>query len=178
MPRRITFVVPPDAVAEELSVEAPADPLPEPSDEARVEELRSVPPARFVDATRQPHPLDLGPNGPAVLELLERAAMLTASERHRLAEIAAWRWWPLTLPVGGASARARAIAIVAARRAGRAPAVAWLDKAGPAAKLGRRADQLLVRAVGNAALALLVRDLVTDEVFEALYGPWREVTHR
>ena len=121
--------------------------------------------------------MDLGPDGAAVLELLERASRLSGPERHHLAELASWRWWPLTLPVGGSSAGARAIAIVEARRAGRGPAAAWLDRSGPAERLGK-ADPLVLRAVGNASLALLVRDVVADEVFDALYGPWREVTHR
>ena len=125
-------------------------------------------------------PLDLGPNGPQVRDLLERAAMLSTEELKRLAEVASWRWWPLTLPVGGASAAPRALALLRARGAGRADAVRWIEAraaegtGGP----GRSRDKLAVRAVANAALAMLARDVVTDEVFDALYGPWREVTHR
>ena len=124
--------------------------------------------------------VDLGPNGQQVLDLLERAAMLSPDERKRLAEVASWRWWPLTLPVGGASAAPRAMALLRARGAGRADAVPWIEARATdvSGVPGRSSDRLAVRAVANAALAMLARDVVTDEVFDALYGPWREVTHR
>jgi len=124
--------------------------------------------------------VDLGPNGPAVRELLSRAARLSKAERQRLGEVAEWRWWPLTLPVGGASAGARATAILRARGVGRKDAVQWIE-AQAAATIGEPTDSgrsLVVRASANAALALLARDVVDEDVFDALYGPWREVTHR
>lgn len=135
-----------------------------PPDDARDESAGSIP--------------DLGPNGPQVLELLQRAAQLSPAERRRLGEIASFRWWPLTLPVGGPSAGARATAILSARRADRRAAVAWIEATATPAALGGAADPLVVLAVGNAGIALLARDVISDEVFDALYGPWREVTHR
>lgn len=177
MPKPVRFVAPPDDVTEELTA---FDPGPQ----AAAAELdagneRATPPAPRAttgagDATNP----NLGPNGPAVLELLQRASRLSPPERRRLAEVAWWRWWPLTLPVGGSSAGARAAAILAARGAGRRAAPPWLESKAVPAALGRSADKLVVRAVANAALALVVRDAVTDDVFDALYGPWREVTHR
>ena len=124
--------------------------------------------------------VDLGPNGPAVRELLVRAASLSKAERRRLGEVAEWRWWPLTLPVGGTSAGARATAILRARGGGRADAVRWIEAraAGTVGGPAESSRSLVVRATANAALALLARDLVDEDVFDALYGPWREVTHR
>ncbi len=123
-------------------------------------------------------PVDFGPNEAAVADLLDGAARLSDDQRRRLADAAAWRWWPLTLPPGGASAGARALALLRARGAGRASASAELEPAVRRA-LGERdaGRQHLVRAVANAALALLARDLIPDESFDALYGPWRDVLH-
>ena len=125
-------------------------------------------------------PVDLGPNGPQVRELLERAALLSAAEWRRLGEVASWRWWPLTMPVGGASAGPRTVALLRARGAGRAEAVRWIEArvSEDATGSARSREPLAARALANAALAVLARDVVSDDVFEALYGPWREVTHR
>jgi hypothetical protein len=125
-------------------------------------------------------PMDLGPNAAQVRELLERAALLSAAERRHLGEVASWRWWPLTVPVGGASAGPRAVALLRARGAGRADAVRWIEARASEVPSGsaRSREPLAVRALANAALAMLTRDVVSDDVFEALYGPWREVTHR
>ena len=125
-------------------------------------------------------PVDLGPNGPEVRELLARAALLSAAERRRLGEVASWRWWPLTMPVGGASAGPRTVALLRARAAGRAGAVRWIEARVSEDPTGaaRSREPLAVRALANAALAVLTRDVVSDDVFDALYGPWREVTHR
>ncbi len=89
----------------------------------------------------------LGPNGEAVAELIERASELTGDEVQRLA--AAW---------DAARYAARDAARYAARYA------AW-DAAWDAARDAAR----------DAALALVVRDLITDDQFNMLYGPWRDV---
>jgi hypothetical protein len=125
-------------------------------------------------------PPDLGPNGAQVRELLERAALLSTAERRRLGQVAAWRWWPLTLPLGGASAGPRAVALLRARGAGRGDAVRWIEARASEIRSSsaKSSDLLTIRALANAALAVLTRDDVSDDVFEALYGPWREVTHR
>lgn len=125
-------------------------------------------------------PVDLGPNGPQVRELLERAALLSTAERRRLGQVASWRWWPLTLPLGGASAGPRAVALLRARGAGRGDAVRWIEARASEvpSSSARSRDVLTIRALANAALAVLTHDIVGDDVFEALYGPWREVTHR
>jgi hypothetical protein len=156
MPRTIRFVNPPDGISDE------------------------VPMAASAAGEGAPRPMpELGPNAQAVTELLQRAATLSPAERRKLGEVGAWRWWPLTLPVGGSSASARANAFLAARRAGRKDAAAWVDSPGVAAALGPGStDPLVLRAIGNAALAVLLRDVVAEEVFDVLYGPWREVTHR
>jgi hypothetical protein len=135
--------------------------------------------------TRQPtpgsgRPLDLGPNSEGVRSVLDRAATLTPAEWRRLGEVASWRWWPLTLPVGGASAGPRATAMVRARGAGRGDAVRWIEAqaAALAGTVAGRGVGLGRRAVANACLAALTRDLVPEDVFDSLSGPWREVTHR
>ena len=84
----------------------------------------------------------LGPNGQAVVALIERASQITSNEAERLA--AAWN-----------TARGAAWAA--------AGAAAW-DAAGGAAW-----------DVARAAAALVVRDLIGSEQFEALTRPWREV---
>lgn len=177
MPKPIRFVAPPDDVTEELAALDPGPEAPAAEVDAGTERAAAPAPRRTAGAGHATNP-DLGPNGPAVLELLERAARLSPPERRRLAEVAWWRWWPLTLPIGGPSAGARTAAILAARGAGRRAAPPWLESTAVPAALGPSADKLLIVAVVNAALALVVRDAIADDVFDALYGPWREVTHR
>jgi hypothetical protein len=41
--------------------------------------------------------------------------------------------------------------------------------------LGSRA--ILFACVGNAGLAVLVRDHIDQETFDVLFGPWREIMH-
>jgi hypothetical protein len=41
--------------------------------------------------------------------------------------------------------------------------------------LGSRA--ILFACVGNAGLAVLVRDCIDQETFDVLFGPWREIMH-
>jgi hypothetical protein len=124
---------------------------------------------------------DLGPNGDVVLDLLSRAARLTAAERRALDKEAAWRWWLLSPLPGAGMLGARAMALAGARAADRTAAVAALEKAVAAlvaAMEGPKARRSRVPAcISNAALAVLVRDLIEPEAFEALFGPWREVMH-
>ena len=124
---------------------------------------------------------DLGPNGDVVLDLLSRAARLTPAERRALDKAAAWRWWLVSPLPGAGMLGARATAVAGARAAGRAAAVTAMEKAGAAlvaAMEGPRARRSRVPAcISNAALAVLVRDLIEPEAFEALFGPWREVMH-
>ena len=124
--------------------------------------------------------VDWGPNEADVWHVLERAGRASEAERRRLAESATWRWWPVTLPVGGSSSGARTLAILRARGAGRFGAVLAIEARVREALGEREASRrpLAVRAVGNAALALLVRDLIPEEAFDALIGPWREVAHQ
>lgn len=142
---------------------------PTPGDEPSLQEVR---------ASRGP--VDWGPNEADVRHLLERAGRASEAERRQLAESASWRWWPVTLPVGGSSSGARTVAILRARGAGRSQALIAIEARVREAFGDREASHrpLAVRAVGNAALALLVRDLIPDEAFDALIGPWREVAHR
>jgi hypothetical protein len=83
-------------------------------------------------------------------------------------------------PLPGATMpAARARALVVGRADGRSDAIVALQLAVAAivtsvvgAKAGR---SRLPACISNAGLALLVRDLIEPEAFEALIGPWREV---
>jgi hypothetical protein len=91
-----------------------------------------------------------GPNGQAVVAIIDRAGRLTDDEARRLAaaRVAAGEaaWW--------AVAQALDAARVAAREAARD--AAW-------------------DATWAATLAELVRDLITPEQYDLLMGPWRSV---
>jgi hypothetical protein len=122
---------------------------------------------------------DLGPNGGDVLDLLQRAARLTPAECRSLEKAAGWRWWLMTPLPATAMPAARARALVVGRADGRGAAIGALEAAVRAivvqiagANAGR---SRLPACISNAGLAILVRDLVEPEVFEALCGPWREV---
>ena len=113
----------------------------------------------------------LGPNGEAVADLIESVRRLTADEISRLA--AAWEaaW-------DAAWAAARDAAWDAAWEAARDAAweAAW-DAARDAA---RDADwdaawYAAWYAARAATLALVVKDLITPEQFDLLYGPWASV---
>lgn len=124
---------------------------------------------------------DFGPNGDVVLELLGQAARLTPAERKALEKEAAWRWWMMTPFAGTTMPAARARALVRGRADGRADAIVALEAAVAAivqrlagGKVGR---SRLPACISNAGLAVLVRDLLEPEDFEALFGPWREVMH-
>ena len=86
----------------------------------------------------------LGPNGEAVVALVDRARAVTEEDALRFDTT-----WAAAQAVAAAAAR------YAARDAARdaAQAAAW-------------------HAAWDAALALVVRDLITPEQFDVLYGPW------
>ena len=130
------------------------------------------------------HPVtakDLGPNGDVVLELLSRADRLTTDECHRLEQDATWRWGLRTLvPAGPIMPVARAVALVRGRGEGRADAIVALEAEVAAIMRDwsrKRNRSLLSACISNAGLAVLTRDLLDDETFEVLFGPWREVMH-
>lgn len=101
----------------------------------------------------------LGPNGGAVAALIERAARLTEGEASSLI-----------------AARASARDAVGAAAWDAAGAAAW-DAAGDAARVaaGDAAWVAAWAAAWVAARALVVRDLITEEQFGILYGPWQSV---
>jgi hypothetical protein len=129
---------------------------------------------------------DLGPNGDVVLDLLARAARLTADEARNLERDATWRWGFLAIaaavvaPAGASMLISRAVARARGRADGRAEAISALDSAVAAIVRGRsgaRSRAILSACIANACLAVLVRDLVDQEAFDVLFGPWREIMH-
>ena len=97
----------------------------------------------------------LGPNGEAVADLIESVRRLTADKIRGLDAALAAAWDAAWV---AARAAARAAALDAALDA------AW-DAALDAAWVAARA----------ATLALVVKDLITPEQFDLLYGPWASV---
>jgi len=95
----------------------------------------------------------LGPNGEAVAALIERCKTLTNDEAKRLA--ATW-----------ATARAAAWTAAWAAAWGAARYAAWTAT-------WYAARDAASYAAWDAAWALIVKDLITPEQFEILYGPWR-----
>ena len=129
---------------------------------------------------------DLGPNGDVVLDLLSRAASLTAAECRRLENDATWRWGALALATAAVAPAvtsvpvARAVALLRARRDGRSDAVVALEAAVAGLMRGHpqsRKRAVLSACIANAGLAVLARDLIDPETFDVLFGPWREVMH-
>jgi hypothetical protein len=148
-----------------------------------------------------PAHLALGPNGEAVAALIERAGRLTWDEVERLvaagvaargaAGVAVWgaAW-------GAARDAARGAAWAAARDAARGAAgdaagaardgargaawdaardAAWDAARGAAGDAAGAAWDGARGAAWDAARALVVRDLISKEHFNVLYGPWAEV---
>jgi hypothetical protein len=124
---------------------------------------------------------DLGPNGDVVLDFVSRAARLTADECRRLEKDASWRWGLLALvPAAPIMPVARATALVRGRSEGRSEAIVALEVEAAAIMRDwsrKKQRSLLSACVSNAGLALLTRDLIDSEIFDVLYGPWREVMH-
>jgi hypothetical protein len=125
----------------------------------------------------------LGPNGEAVAALIERCKTLTYGEAKQLG--AAWGAARNAAWVAARDA-ARGAAWDSARDAARGAAwdsarVAAWDAAGYAAWDSARAAARYAagyaawNAAGDAALALTVKDLITPDQFDLLYGPWEKV---
>jgi hypothetical protein len=115
--------------------------------------------------------LALGPNGREVAVLIDRARRLTPEEAEALdavwdaarhvARYAAW---------DAAWSAAKVAACAAVRVA------AWAAARNVAWHAARRATENAAWVTaGNAAAALVVRDLITPEQFDTLYGPWGSV---
>jgi hypothetical protein len=165
-----------------------------PPDDAGLEELVASEPTAEAVATasdapvtaeRAPTAADLGPNGDVVIDLLGRAERLTAEEARSLERETGWRWGFVGLattviaPVASMPV-ARALALSRGRADGRADAIAALDRMVAAIARNRprtRGRAVLTAAIANAGLAVLIRDLIDQETFEVLFGPWREVMH-
>jgi len=149
-----------------------------PVDDAALEELAPQP---SVAHPRAVTAADLGPNGDVVLDLLARASRLTPAECRYLDKEAAWRWWLVSPLPGTGMLGAHATAVARARADGRSAALVTLETAVAAIALGvagPKASRSRLRAcIANAGLAVLARDLIEPEVFETLFGPWREVMH-
>ena len=109
----------------------------------------------------------LGPNGREIAALIKRCAHLEAKQAKALdaAWNAAWN---------AAWSAARAAAWDAAWDAAldAARAAAW-NAAGAAAWCA--AGDAAGDAAGNAATALCVKDLISERLFDILYGPWASV---
>lgn len=168
-----------ELVAEELPTAAPAGP-----DRAGPGGRPREPGTIVVHLVEHRQPLtanDLGPNGDVVLDLLLRAARLTADECRRLEKDASWRWGLLALvPAAPIMPVARSVALVRGRGDGRSDAIVALE-AEVAAIIRdwsrKKTRSLLAACISNAGLAVLVRDLIDTEIFDVLFGPWREVMH-
>ncbi len=120
--------------------------------------------------------LDFGPSGDLVSRLIVRAGSLLPDEAADLFRARAY----YMMRYGGESER------VALRRASRAAKrtgrhAAYLAARRAAAAAWRRARHGTVGpwltvggAVANAAGALVVEDVIDEETYTALYGPWRQ----
>ena len=106
-----------------------------------------------------------GPNGEAVVAVIDRARLLTRDEVKRLAAALDAAWW-------AARAAAWDAALDAAWWAARA--AAW-DAAWDASDASDAACAAARDAARDAALAELTRDLITTEQYDLLIGPWRSV---
>lgn len=119
----------------------------------------------------------LGPQGEQVAALIDRAGQLTVDESEKLGAA----WYADGYAAGDAvwdavwdTARvARYVALVARDAAWDA---VW-DAAGDAAQFAARdvAGVVARFAAGDAALALVVRDLISKEHYDLLTGPWVQV---
>lgn len=116
-----------------------------------------------------------GPNGKAVAAMLNRARRLTADEVQRL-DAAAKNVWSAACGAakGAAWEAACGASVVTAWKAAREVA---MEAAGETAReaAGKAATFAAREAVADAARALVIRDLITPEQFDTLYGPWASV---
>ena len=115
--------------------------------------------------------LALGPNADAVIGLIDRAANLTVAEAEKLATVRRPAWGAAAVTAGGAARRASRLAALDA---------AW-DAAGDAARRAALASTQVPAQVASrgsaeaAAQAAAVRDLIIDEHYQLLVGPWESV---
>jgi hypothetical protein len=165
---------------EELVADEPSPP------DLRAGELTDAATTMPEHGGRPPAATALGPNGDTVLDILTRAARLTADESRRLEQDSRWRWGFLALatsvlaPAVPSMPVARAVALARGRAEGRSDAIDALNAAVATIMRGgsgARSRAVLSVCVTNAGLAVLVRDLIEPETFDALFGPWREVMH-
>ena len=123
---------------------------------------------------------EFGPATVLVHRLIEKSEQLTDDEAVDLFRARAYR----TMSRGPLEERkARAIAARAAavagrgaeyRAAGRAAAAAWAR-----ARHGNLGIRLTVGvAVANAASALVLEDVLPDDAFDMLFGPWQQAIGR
>lgn len=110
---------------------------------------------------------DFGPNGAAVMELIERASRMTHDEAEQLVIV----WYGGWARAGeNVWTTARVSSELLAKAHGRADArtqagaIAW--------HVARNGGRVAAR---EAAWALVVRDVMDAEQFDVVYGPWREV---
>jgi hypothetical protein len=119
-----------------------------------------------------------GPQTPAVQALISRASRLTPDEVTALAVAGAADW------VAGSAAWNAAINAVAAARdvgaAWAAGSAAWNAAMDAVAAAGASvsAARDAVAAAGDAALALVVRGLISEDHYRILTGPWARVVGR
>jgi hypothetical protein len=104
--------------------------------------------------------LALGPNGREVAALIDRAGRLTPEEAELLYGVWGARW-------NAAGNAAWDVAGGAARNA------AWVAAGNAASNAAGNAAAGVAARI--AASALVVRDLITLEHFDTLYGPWESV---
>ena len=110
----------------------------------------------------------LGPNGEAAAALIERAGRLTEDEARRLEATRA------AAATAYATAYAAATAAYAAASSA-TRAAAYAAAAATAAYAAAAYDAAAYDAAVSAAWALVVRDLISEEQFQVLYGPWASV---
>lgn len=143
-------------------------------------ELRDSPNIRAVATLKVVEELPawqaLGPNGEAVVALIERARRLTRAEMDSLgtARYAAWNAARYAA-LNAARDAARVASWNAARYAARDAA---LDAARDATRVAAESVAWLASwdAAWGAAVALIVRDLLPREHYDVLVGPWAAVT--
>ena len=109
----------------------------------------------------------LGPNGEAVAAHIERCKAITPEQGQKLWAASRDASW-------GASWDASWAAIWDASRAASRGA-SWAAIWGASRAARRNARWAASRAASWAAVALVVRDLITPEQFNELYGPWASV---
>ncbi len=119
-----------------------------------------------------------GPNGEAVATLIKRCRTLTYDEAEQLSAAwnAAWVDWTAARDAARAAAWATVWDAARAEAWNAAWNAAWGAAWGAAGAVARGAVRDAARAAaGDAAIALVVEDLITPKQFDFLYGPWASV---